>query len=474
MKRAIPRSKIGLQPTLQPPSTPVKESSPSSLQTALSESPTNSANIRSNVRRTMSTGSAQCLGSSPMTLSANSSTMAASASVQKPLSSAASTGALSASNSMNRKANSTVASSNPPVPPARGASYAAALLMGSGLHSFEDSKSQNSLDMPENLGSMSHSPIAEDSSFPSISSAHGVSLLNGNSSAGDVVRPARAHSEPIVKFEGSSALDGEPVPFDFNDFTSSHAGLGVIQPSSNNSSRSPSIVLPQGAFSNNISWLSGATTMSFETSVDNGISQKGGSDALFGTASSNAQVDFLNSTLQFGQNVQYRAASEQDDRSSSLFGSPSSHQSSFNAGRMRASSLGALGSAPTPELWAAMLASQSELSSMNVPPTVTSQSNLASRLFAVSSDEVNASPWRLSENASLFGTTSSVPPFPQGVGVKDEGVSRVLSFTQTQQANASKITPSKSLGDGSGQTVSSYSELRLDSPEFQPLSSQKW
>lgn len=335
VKRAIPRSKI-------------TDGSP----------PTANA-VRSNVHgrpRTMSTPS-------PILLSGNSSTLAAS-SQKAPAAVPASAAA--------RKPYSMVSGA----PSARGTSYAAALVMGPSHHEEE-------------------------------------SQLE--------VRPSRAFSEPIVVLTGSSVLNGIPLPFD--EDCSHGSRVGVIQPSSNNSSRSSSIAMPS-SFSNNLPWLSSPSTMPFDSS-----------DLPADFALPPARVCADSSSMYYEQEL-----SEQDDRRTISSGNL----------RMRASSLGALASLPTPESWAALMASHVSFQESELPMLGIGQlQQQDSGLFPFLPDNSGES-WAYSESQSLFGEASTKPFSRQ-------------PYTPTR--SASEPVPMVS----SAQFASSLSDLRMDSTEFNPL-----
>jgi RNA recognition motif-containing protein len=208
VKRAIPRSKINSV------STPGSQQGSSLLSSPATNTMNSFANIRAEVRRTASFGNSSGLpSSSPMTLSGNSSTLRA----KLP-------GNGNAPNPLmpNRAVSST--------------SYAAALKLG-GVP--EDQKMD-----------VSGHDSALMSSF----------LFSGSGSNshqhGDIgmVRASRALSEPLVKYEGSGLLGGDAV--DFSQFMQA-------QTSSQNVSRSSSVVLPSGSSGGNLLNNTNLASMTF-------------------------------------------------------------------------------------------------------------------------------------------------------------------------------------------------------------------
>jgi hypothetical protein len=422
VKRAIPRSKIAM----------TGNSLPSKLDSSGGSPPSSSS--RAMRRRTMSTGSAQ-LSASSMVLSGNSSTLT--------LTSTAAT----ASVSVSKKVFHGTAGGSP-LPPRpntnSGASYAAALLMGSGAVPTPS--------MSLALSSLDQEYVQEyvQASFDSPSSSI------------DLVRPSRAWSEPIAKYEGSSALHGELLPLD-QALDQAHSRAGIIQPSSSLLSCSSSIAVQSSSpFSPNAShqlpWLSSPSTAPFDDAGDDvptalqlppvmeDSTKKASpsSGGFYGSSgSAGGAISFASyHPLQYSSTLQrasQRATSEQDD----LFFSSTRSEMSSVAGRGRASSLGALGSAgaavPSPDAWAAMFAG----------------SQLSGGLLSLRAD-TSSRTWRFGQSSSLFGDASNVPDEAGGGG----GMSRILGIAQ---ASSSKELAS-----------SSYSELRLDSAEFDPAAPYKW
>lgn len=206
VKRAIPRSKMY-------------------GSSMVDDSPTSIANIRSDVRRTMSAGNAQFLGPNTV-LSSNSSTLAASAGVPK-------VPTMSGGYSTQRKPFSTAVS-----PPAgrsiNNTSYASALKLGA-ADTAKDCSLQGLLSPSFSSNSMDGSEKLQvnnqfDNEFSDLNS-----LLRPNFFESSV-RTVRAQSEPIVRVDGLFGRD--MFSLDINSF-----GVTSTPQNSKNTSRSSSIYL---------------------------------------------------------------------------------------------------------------------------------------------------------------------------------------------------------------------------------------
>lgn len=512
VKRAIPRSKMHSMagPSI-PPSTPSKEAGGAATHSSGGSPPGASSGgvapstIPIRNKRAMSTGSAQPILSSPATLSSSSGGGggggshhhgASAAAPQKPASSTPST----------KKAAPPPAVGTPPVVP-RGApatSYAAALLLGSSHPPQMANFSQDSSAAPQIRPELARSISKEDSPSQAFgrvvlcdpSPMDELSLLKTSPPLGDVRN--RAQSEPIGRMEGSSVLDGEMIPFDLGSFQTSRAG--VIQPSSNNSSRSSSVAfpssIPNAYSSNNLPWLSSPSTMPFESSdvpTPMGLllppaaheAGTGGSklssvsaDGLYGGG-----VAFGSQSLFYPQSMQFpnhrSSSSELDDRAPSLFlsGGRNSSASSIIGTRMRASSLGALGSVPIPDNWAALM--QSHISFQETMGIAQAQSPVAPQQRQQHQMFVDGGgSWNFGEGTSLFGEPSPTPFPSTSFDTREKGVSRVLGFgssgSATINGGGSVVVGASSTGSPNQPLASSLSELRLDSAEFDPKSAQSW
>lgn len=489
VKRAIPRSKI------------FNNVNGTNLQMSSDDSPTSITNIRSDVRRTMSTGSAQFLNSS--ILSSNSSTLAASAGVQKGLQSSSSIP------TQRKPFSNAVSPSNTKAAPPSG-SYAAALKIGGSgeddvkaeLRSLLSSNlSSNSLSAMDNgIGTHSTMELNSENELMDLNALLRQSRL-------DTVRTVRALSEPIVKFDSGGIFGKDVFTMDLHSYGAS------TPPNSLNSSRSSSIYLTNSNlgslfsgndsnFNNNLSSSAGLNTMpwlsspssglsAFDNSVDNNsllslnlpppISASKNdnpqvSPGIIGSnnsSSNNSRIESINSESHHSF-MQFPVSIESDNsKAKSLFATPprsgisvlSDSAQKSHATRSNIES----GVVPSPEKWAAMFGvsgSQGNNGYLNlIPDQSWPKNNIFSNNFQENSlfgdfEDSNSRVLGIATTSLRSGTTTTE---------SSEGLN---TANNTRRNSHPSVPMSSDAFDVN--TVSQYSDLRLDSQEFIPQGTSLW
>lgn len=489
MKRAIPRSKI------------FSSANSSSVQVTTDDSPTSIANIRSDVRRTMSTGSAQFLNSGSI-LSSNSSTLAASAAVQKGLQS-------SSNIPTQRKPFSNAVS--PPItkttPPS--GSYAAALRVGGSGE--EDAKAEFRTLLSNNLSSNSLNAMDSGSGAQStmeLTSENDFMDLNAllRQSRLETVRTVRALSEPIVKFDGSAIFGKDVFSMDLHPLGAS------TPPNSLNSSRSSSIYLTNSNlgslfassndsnFNNNLNSTAGLSAMPWLSSPSNGMSafDNTGDNSLLSlnlppsvSSVKNEVSPGIIGTSNTSSNNNNRMESTTSESQHSFMQFPVSIDSENSKGK-------SLFSTP-PRSGMSILSDSSQNSrtlKSNVESVVPSPEKWAA-MFGVSGAQVNNGYLNLLSDQSWPSNNLFTNNFQEGsiFGDFEESNSRVLGIaatslrsgttttessegfntTNTTRRNSHPSAPMPSDMDAFDvNSISQFSDLRLDSQEFIPQGTSLW